>query len=131
MTLRMADGVKIRFTPGSDSTKFLGTDGNLELTRNSIRANPEELIPDGLPKNVHANNIAQHVQGFADSIRSRESASSHIDDAVRSDVMSHLCDIAARTGEKITWDPGKGQIIGGSEKARAMFSRPMRAPWTL
>jgi len=54
-----------------------------------------------------------------------------MNDAVRSDVMSHLCDIAIRTGEQITWDPVKQEIIGGSDKAKAMASRPVRAPWTL
>lgn len=131
MTLQMADGVKISFKTGSDSTKFIGTSARLELTRNSIRAFPTDLVPDDLPANNHASNGAQHIQDFADSIRNRQQASSPIDDAVRSDVISHLCDIAVRSGEKITWDPAKQQITGGSEKARAMMSRPMRQPWTL
>ena len=75
------------------------------MTRNSIRAFPNDLLPDELPANNHGNNAAAHIQAFADSIRSRQPASSPIDDAVRSDVISHLCDIAVRTGERITWDP--------------------------
>jgi len=129
MTLQMADGVRITFKPGSDSTKFIGTTARLELTRNSIRTFPTELLPDELPANSHADNGAQHIQVFADSIRTRRQASSPIDDAVRSDVISHLCDIAARTGEKITWDPAVGKITGGSEQARAMMSRPTRSSW--
>ncbi|MFV2068040.1 MAG: Gfo/Idh/MocA family protein [Pirellulales bacterium] len=131
MTLEMADGVKITFKPGSDSTKFIGSEARLELTRNSIRAFPQDLLPNDLPPNSHTQNTARHIQVFADAIRSRHGASSPIDDAVRSDVMSHLCDIAVRTGEKITWDPVKQEIIGGSEKAHAMVGRPMRQPWTL
>lgn len=131
MTLQMADGVRITFRPGSDSTKFIGTKGRLELTRNSIRAFPTDLLPDNLPPNNHGNNAAQHLAVFADSIRSRQPASSDVDDAVRSDVISHLCDIAVRTGEKITWEPEKDKIVAGSQKAKAMFSRPMRSPWTL
>jgi hypothetical protein len=131
MTFEMADGVKITFVPGPNSTKFIGTEARLELTRSSIRAFPEELVPDGLPANDHGQNAARHIQVFAESIRSRKEASSPIDDSVRSDVMSHLCDIAVRSGEKITWDPTKQEIVGGGEKARAMASRPMRPPWTL
>ena len=131
MTLEMADGVKISFKPGSDSTKFIGSKARLELTRSSIRAFPQGLVPGDLPPNNHGQNAARHIQVFADAIRSREEASSPIDDTVRSDIISHLCDIAVRTGEKITWDPVKQEIIGGSEKARAMASRPMRQPWTL
>lgn len=131
MKFVMADGVKMTFKPGSDSTKFIGTKGRLELTRSSIRAFPEGLVPEGLPPNNHGQNAAQHIRVFAESVRSRQPASSHVKDAVRSDVMSLLCDIAVRTGEKITWDPAREQITGGSEKARAMASRPMRKPWTL
>lgn len=131
MTLQMADGVKITFKPGSDSTKFIGSEARLELTRNSIRAFPKELVPDDLPQNNHGRSTAAHIQVFADSVRSREEASSPVDDAVRSDVISQLCDIAVRTGEKITWDPARQEISGGSKKARAMTGRPIREPWTL
>jgi predicted dehydrogenase len=131
MTLQMADGVKITFKPGSDSTKFIGTKGRLELTRNSIRAFPTELLPAGIPANNHGANTARHIGVFAESIRSRQPASSPIEDAVRSDLMSQLCDIAVRSGEKITWDPAKRQLTGGSDKALAMTHRAMRKPWTL
>ena len=55
---------------------------------------------------------------------------SHIDDAVRSDIISLLCDIAVRTGRKITWDWKKEAIIGDEEAARMGDFRTMRDPWT-
>ncbi|TWU34982.1 Inositol 2-dehydrogenase [Novipirellula artificiosorum] len=131
MTMRMADGVKITFKTGSDSTKFIGTEGRLELTRNSIRAFPVGLVSEELPSNNHGQNGANHIGVFADSIRSRHPASSPVEDAVRSDVMSHLCDIAVRTGERVTWDPSQQRLVGGSDQAKSMVSREMRAPWTL
>ena len=132
MTMQMADGVKITFKPNrADSTKFIGTEGRLELSRKSIRTFPENLVSGNLAWVSHAHSATRHIQSFVDSVRSREEASSPIKDSVRSDVMSHLCDIAVRTGEKITWDPTKQEITGGSAKARAMASRPMRGPWTL
>jgi predicted dehydrogenase len=130
-TLTMADGVKITFRPGSDSTKFIGSEANLELTRSSIRANPSSLIDKELPGNNHGLNGANHIQNFVDAIREGGQTSSHVEDAMRSDIISHLCDIAVRTGEKITWDPRQQQLAGGSQKARDMVSRPMREPWTL
>ncbi|MBN1852383.1 MAG: Gfo/Idh/MocA family oxidoreductase [Pirellulales bacterium] len=131
LTLTMADHVKITFRPGSDSTKFIGSEGSLELTRSSIRANPTELLDKKLPNNDHARNAASHIQEFADSIRNGEQTKSHIVDAMRSDIISHLCDIAVRTGEKLTWDPKQEQLVGGSEKAIGMLHRAMRSPWTL
>ena len=56
---------------------------------------------------------------------------SNLRDAVRSDILSHLCDIAVRTGERIAWDPVKHQLVSGSTQARDMLQRQMRAPWTL
>ncbi len=131
MTMRMADGVKTAFKPGPNSTKFIGTDGRFEMTRSTLRAFPRTLLPADFPANNHSRNVAEHIQGFIDSIRSRRDPSSHIDDAVRSDVISHLCNIAVRTGEKITWDPLKQQLVGAGEKAKAMLTRSMRKPWTL
>ena len=55
---------------------------------------------------------------------------SNIDSAVQSDFISHLCDIAIRTGRKIRWDP-KTETIVGDEAAARMTRRAMRAPWTL
>ena len=51
-----------------------------------------------------------------------------IDSAVRSDLITQLCDICIRTGRRIRWDPKKQTIIGDAE-ARKMMSRPMRDPW--
>jgi predicted dehydrogenase len=131
VTIRMADGVKVTFRPGSDSTKFIGSEARLELTRNSIRAFPTDLLPRAFPENDHFANTAAHLKNFADAIRTRAQASSPVEDAVRSDVMSHLCDIAIRTGERLTWDPARGAIVEGSDQAKAMARRPLRAPWTL
>nr|WP_261342257.1 Gfo/Idh/MocA family oxidoreductase [Aeoliella mucimassa] len=131
MTLQMSDGVKITITTGDNSTKFIGVEGKVELTRGTLRTSPQEWKPDGVPSNNHSHSTAQHVANFADCIRSRETTHSHIQDAVRSDTISHLCDIAVRTGERITWDPIKQQITEGSNQAMDMISRPLRAPWTL
>jgi predicted dehydrogenase len=131
MVLSMSDGVKVTFTVGDNSTKFIGTNGRLELTRGALRTFPKNLMPQGMPPNNHGRNVANHVENFADCIRSRKTTRSPMADAVRSDVLSHLCDIAVRTDEKITWNPADQQIVGGSTAARAMLSRPMREPWSI
>jgi hypothetical protein len=53
-----------------------------------------------------------------------------LDQAVRSDTISQLCDIAVRTKRKITWDPKQTTIVGDAEAAK-MMHREMRAPWTI
>jgi glucose-fructose oxidoreductase len=131
MEMRMSDGVKVTFTVGDNSTKFIGSDGKVELTRGAIRTSPKSWLPEGLPKNNHGQDVARHVENFAECIRTRETPRSNLADAVRSDVISHLCDIAVRTGEKITWDPMEQQIVGPSVRASGMMSRPLRQPWSV
>ena len=69
-------------------------------------------------------------QNFVDSIKSRQEAVSPIGDSVRSDIISHLSNIAVRTGRKIPWDPKKSVIVGDPEAAK-LTHRDLREPWTL
>ena len=56
---------------------------------------------------------------------------------MRSDIISHLCDIAVRLKRKITWDPKTETIVGDAEAAKMMLAadagpvdavKPGRAP---
>jgi glucose-fructose oxidoreductase len=131
MEIRMSDGVKVTFTVGDNSTKFIGSDGKVELTRVAIRTSPKSWLPEGLPPHNHGRDVARHVANFAECIRTRETPLSNVADAVRSDVISHLCDIAVRTGEKITWDPLQQQLVGPGVRGSGMLSRPLRQPWSV
>ena len=71
-----------------------------------------------------------HGQYFVDGLKTRSDAVSDIDDAVQSDIISHLSDIAIRTGRKIKWDP-KTETIVADEQASRLLSREMRSPWRL
>jgi hypothetical protein len=53
-----------------------------------------------------------------------------LEHAVRSDTISHLCNIAVRTRRQITWDHQKATIVG-DEAAANMMHRDIRPPWTL
>ena len=79
---------------------------------------------------MHLIESPNHAQNFIDAVKSRKPTVSPLDQAVRSDTISQLCDIAVRTKRKITWDPKTLKIVGDDEAAK-MVSRPMRAPWTL
>ncbi len=131
MELRMSDGVKVTITVGDNSTKFIGSDGKVELTRGAIRTSPKSWLPEGLPPNNHGRNVALHVENFAECIRTRAKCHSDVADAVRSDVISQLCNIAVRTGEKITWDPIEQQLREPSVRTSEMMSRPLRQPWSV
>lgn len=131
VTVQMGNGVVMTFKPGSDSTKFIGTEGWVDVRRSGIDAEPKSLLKLELgPNDVHLTRSPRHDQNFIEAVKSGGKAIAPIDEAVRSDIISHMCDIAIRTGRKITWDPKKEEIVGDPEAAK-MLSRPMRPPWKL
>jgi len=122
--------VNFTFKPGGDSTKFIGTDGWVQVRRGGIDAEPKSLLQTKLDGDMKLVKSGNHAQNFVDSVISREDPVSNIEDAVRSDVISHLCDIAVRLDRKVTWDPKEEKILGDDE-ATKLLKRPMREPWTL
>jgi len=129
---RFADGVKFAFTTmEGDRTKFIGSEGWLAVSRGGLDAEPKSLLQLKLgPNDLHLPESMRHDQNFLDAIRGSGKAISSITDAVRSDVISQLCNIAVRTGRKINWDPRTDAILGDEEAAK-LTHREMRPPWTL
>lgn len=131
MRLAFADGVTMTFRPGRDSTKFIGTDGWIRIWREGWDAEPKSLLKEiAGPSDDRLAGSTNHYQNFIDGVRTRRPPVSTLDDAVRSDLISHLCDIAVRLDRKLNWDPRKNEISADSEASR-MLHRPMRAPWTI
>jgi predicted dehydrogenase len=132
MKLQMGDGVQVVFKSANvDSTKFIGSEGWLDVRRSSYEAEPKSLVAGKLSRrDVQSGQTAKHCQNFVNAVKSRTTPASPLADAVRSDILSHLCDIAVRLKRKITWDPKTATIVGDDEAAKRMH-RDMRAPWTL
>ena len=129
--IQYANGLKLKFTPGGDYTKFIGTKGWVGVSRGRLLAEPKSLLTSPIrPDEVHLVESRHHGQNFIDCVKSRKRPVSHIDDAVYSDIISHLSDIAVRTGRKIRWDQEKEEILGDAAASR-MLSLPMRPPWRL
>ncbi len=128
---RYANGVSLHFRSGVHSTKFIGTEGWVKVNRNGIWTDPPSLLKSVIgPGEIHLYESRNHYQNFLDCIRTRSATISPIEPAVRSDTISHLSDIAIRTGRRITWDPEKEKIIGDPEASR-LLGRSHREPWHL
>jgi predicted dehydrogenase len=131
MKFAFAGGVTMTFKPGRDSTKFLGSEGWIRIWREDWDAEPKSLLKEVAgARDVHLLESANHYQNFVNAVKSRGATVSPLADAVRSDLLSHMCDIAVRLDRKLTWDPKKEEIAGDSEASR-MLHRLMRSPWTL
>ncbi len=119
-TLRCANGVEIHFTPGGDSTKFIGEDGSwVAIGRSWIDANPKSLLDVEIaPSDFRLMDSRNHYQNFIDGVRGRFEGTSSLVHAVRSDIISHLCDITIREGRPIQWDPIQETILNDEAAAK-------------
>ena len=128
--------VDLVFRPGSDRTKFIGENGWIQVCRNPNQTTASD--PSWLQTKVEPGQsqlvVSRHQQAnFIQAIKQGDpqAAVSNLQDAVRSDIISHLCDIAVRSQEQVTWDPQQRQLVDASPAAQAMLHRPLREPWTL
>jgi predicted dehydrogenase len=112
-----------------DSTKFIGSEGWIRIRRGSIESEPASLTA-GLTVSRFDQFGRNHTRNFLDAIRGQSTPESPIDAAIRTDLISHLSDIAVRTGRRIHWDPLKETIVD-DPAAIKMMERPLRAPWVL
>ena len=125
-----ANGLNLTFKTGSDSTTFTGTDGWICIKRSGIEAEPASLITNFPTPDRFKTMGRNHTRNFLDAIRGQATPESPIDCAIRTDLISHLSNIAVRTGRKIKWDPAKETIIGDAAAVK-MMDRQLRKPWVL
>ena len=130
---RYASGAEFTLKPGSDLTTFVGTEGWIQVgrARDKLAAEPASLLDVKIkPEDIHLLQHHNHYANFIQGCLTRRAPASDIDSAVQSDFISHLGDIAIRTGRKIRWDPVPETIVGDDTAAR-MMHRALREPWSL
>ena len=129
--LRFENGVRMTFRPGGDYTQFTGTRGWVGISRGRLAAEPASLLKETIgPGMVHLQESRSHGGNFAEAVRTRRDPVANIEDAVHSDTISHVSDIAIRLGRKVVWDPRAERFVGDEEANRRM-TRAMREPWRL
>jgi predicted dehydrogenase len=119
--------------PGTQShgTAFEGDEGWVHVNRAVVNSHPASLVAAGLPATAgRPPENAGHVRNFLDCVKSRRPAVCDIDEAVRSESLVQISEIAIRLGRAVRWDP-KSETFPGDEAANARLRRPMRSPWTL
>ncbi len=149
---RFADGVELICrteepdSAGRFETRFEGTEGWVQFTRNGLKTYPESLagsqigsgeihLPVSNPSRSGAEKgtsylVPDHVRNFLDAVRSRRDPIEPVEIGHRTATICHLGNIAMRLKRKLRWDPDREQIVGDDEAA-AMLCRPKRAPWQL
>ncbi|NQU25521.1 MAG: Gfo/Idh/MocA family oxidoreductase [Candidatus Nealsonbacteria bacterium] len=111
--------------------QLIGTEGWVAIYYADVACEPESLKTTVLgPDDVHLPVSSGQERNFIECVKSRQTPVAHIDDAVRSDLISHLSEIAVRVGHKITWDPVKEQIVGDEDVSRRL-TRAVRETWKM
>lgn len=113
----------------ADGTTFFGPKGWISLSRNGVAAsNPgwfREKQGDGAKRVLYQNNW---YRAFVDSVRDHQPTAGPIQDAVRSDALSHLSVLAIQSGGEIVWDPKVYRIVSPAALNERM-SHPVRGDW--
>ena len=112
-------------------TEFIGTDGSIFISRNTIRASDEEILKEQIgPNETKLYNSSDHKQNFIDCIHSRTQPICNAETGHRSATLCHLGNIAMLTGQNLKWNP-ETERFTNNENANTLLSRPMRGPWHL
>lgn len=120
----------------SNGTTFYGSKGWVSLSRASAQSDLPELnsklndLLNTFQKNQWGVNTDENLMAklFVDVVKGSVAEACPLEDAILSDTVSHMSNIAIRTGRKITWDPTKGEVVGDKE-ANQWFIRELREPY--
>lgn len=118
----------------NNTTTFFGSKGWISVGRNSAESNIPELQQklDQFPKDEKGwikEDGWKMGQMYIDVVKGTTGETCPLDEAILSDCVSHMGDIAIRTGRKITWNPLVGEVVGDPE-ANQIFNREARKPYT-
>lgn len=118
--------------PGfSQGVLFLGTDGWVFINRDRIEARPKSLLKSVIrPNEIHLARSKNHHRNFLNAVKTRHQTICPVEQAVRSDTICHLSDIAIRLARKLRWNSEKEEFIADAQ-ANSMLTRAMRSPWHL
>jgi hypothetical protein len=112
-----------------EGVMFIGSKGWVSVDRTALYTSDRALQRHEVGENeIRLTRTESHPRNFIDCMRSRQPTISPLESAIRSDTVSHLADIAIRSGRPIRWDPATEALVGHDELA-PMLDRPVRAKW--
>jgi predicted dehydrogenase len=112
-------------------TTFFGSKGWVSVDRKGIQTSDPEILKHtfaaGETRLLVSDN---HAKNFLDAIKNNTPTVSPIESAVRSDTISHLCNILVRSGKtSLKWDPATETLVDADENLKSLLSRASRSPY--
>ena len=112
-----------------DGTTFHGSEGWVSLSRGLAEAsNPEWLKQKQCEGDRRVRYHRNYYQSFVESVRVRTPSIGPIEDAVRSDALSHLSLMAIKSGGEVVWDPAAYRVTS-PEALNSSMSCEIRGDW--
>jgi hypothetical protein len=121
-----------------DGTTFYGSKGWISLSRGFAESN----IPEVNQKLLNAMEQYQKNKNgwyitdegnygslFVEVVKGNIPEVAPLSEAILSDTISHMSNIAIREGQKITWDPVAGEVVNNKEAMKKWFTRDLREPY--
>jgi len=115
--------------PAGDGTCFFGEKGWISISRGQIASNIPEINKE-LNVDVVGEN-GKHGENFIKVIKGKIEEIAPLEDAILSDGISHVGDIAIRSGSSVNWDAVKREFPDAPDLEKQYFHRELREPYTI
>ena len=117
---------------GNRSCTFIGTNGQVYVTRGSIKTTPDESLATKVigdnEKRVYKS--TNHYQDFIDAIKKRSKPICDVETGHRTATVCNIGNIAYELQRSLTWDPAQEKFVG-DKQANKMLSRKMKKEWSV
>jgi predicted dehydrogenase len=125
-----ANGVEM-IHGGTGGVTFVGTDGEVFVTRGKISSKPEDVVKQPIGEDdVHLYESPGHQRDWLNCIRTRQRPICDVEIGARSVTVCHLGNLVYWNRRKLRWDPKKWEFPGDPE-ANRWRDRQRRDPWQL
>jgi predicted dehydrogenase len=116
----------------SHGTAFEGTEGWIKVHRGGISTKKAELLElDQQAFKTKLIRSRDHAGNFLEAVKSRLTTVAPIEDAVKSDALCQVADIAIRLKRKLSFDTKSETFSEDPEANQHLALRPFRAPWKI
>jgi len=114
----------------SPSCTFVGTTGEVYVTRGAIKTKPDESLAK---KEIGANEkrvymSTNHYQDFVDAIKKRSKPICDVETGHRTGTVCNIGNIAYELQRSLAWDPANEKFVG-DKQANKMLGRKMKKEW--
>jgi len=133
LVYKYANGVELVHRPmeGKQSCHFIGTDGEVWVTRGELKTTPEPLKDKVFKQDDYKVYVSDnHYKDFLNAIRTRKAPICDVETGHRTASVCNLGNIAYQLQRSLKWDPAKEKFEKDKE-AEKLLGREMRKDWVV